>query len=232
MTPDQMKDASLLELYCMEAEAQAQVLDVGLLVLEREPGDTVQLEACMRAAHSLKGAARIVGLEDGVKVAHAMEDLLVAAQEGLLRLLPEQIDGLLQGTDLLRRVGLADAQQVPLPSQVERLVEHLQDLLGAAVPMLGRTPVVSEPVAATVETETPEELSAESRGRVLRVSAERLDDLLDMSGKSLVEFQRIQPLSDALLRLKRQQLQTLRTVEALREATLHSAIEARAGVAG
>jgi len=34
----------------------------------------------MRAAHSLKGAARIVDLADGVRVAHAMEDCFVAAQ--------------------------------------------------------------------------------------------------------------------------------------------------------
>ena len=36
----------------------------------------------MRAAHSLKGAARIVGLTVGVRVAHAMEDCFVAAQQG------------------------------------------------------------------------------------------------------------------------------------------------------
>ena len=36
----------------------------------------------MRAAHSLKGAARIVGLDAGVGVAHAMEDCFVAAQTG------------------------------------------------------------------------------------------------------------------------------------------------------
>jgi two-component system sensor histidine kinase and response regulator WspE len=42
----------------------------------------------MRAAHSLKGAARIVGMDAGVSVAHVMEDCLVAAQEGRLLLRP------------------------------------------------------------------------------------------------------------------------------------------------
>ena len=36
------------------------------------------VEEMMRAAHSLKGAARIVGLEPAVKVAHALEDVFVA----------------------------------------------------------------------------------------------------------------------------------------------------------
>ena len=75
MTPDEMRDASLLELFRLEAEAQAQVLSHGLMVLERKPTDAAQLEACMRAAHSLKGAARIVGIDAGVRVAHVMEDL-------------------------------------------------------------------------------------------------------------------------------------------------------------
>ena len=84
MTPEQMRDASLLELFSLEAEAQTQVLSAGLMALERIPGQADQLEACMRAAHSLKGAARIVGIDAGVSVAHVMEDCLVAAQEGRL----------------------------------------------------------------------------------------------------------------------------------------------------
>ena len=52
------------------------------------PGAPSQLEACMRAAHSLKGAARIVGLGVGVSVAHAMEDCFVAAQRGTLAAAP------------------------------------------------------------------------------------------------------------------------------------------------
>lgn len=104
MTPEQMRDASLLELFSLEAEAQTQVLNTGLIALERNPTQADQLEACMRAAHSLKGAARIVGVDAGVSVAHVMEDCLVAAQEGRLRLRGEHIDALLQGTDLLMRI--------------------------------------------------------------------------------------------------------------------------------
>ncbi|MGT2492948.1 Hpt domain-containing protein [Cupriavidus basilensis] len=105
MNPDQLRDASLLELFALEAQSQAEVLSAGLLSLERDPTAADQLEACMRAAHSLKGAARIVGLDGGVRVAHVMEDCLVAAQHGELRLRPVHIDALLHGTDLLLRLG-------------------------------------------------------------------------------------------------------------------------------
>jgi two-component system sensor histidine kinase and response regulator WspE len=103
MTPDDMRDASLIDLYKMEVRGQVQVLDSGLLALERDPAAATHLAACMRAAHSLKGAARIVGLEAPVRVAHAMEDRLVEAQAGRA-LDAGAIDMLLRGTDLLRNM--------------------------------------------------------------------------------------------------------------------------------
>lgn len=239
MTPDQMRDASLLDLFRLEAEAQKQVLDTGLLILERDPTNASQLEACMRAAHSLKGAARIVGLDHGVQVAHAMEDLLVAAQEGLLRLLPDHIDALLQGSDLLLRIGQAQ-QDAELEARVETVTTRLQVLLGNAVPALRVQPGESAAFVAEAKpvslTETPtttvappaEPVADERISRVLRVSAERFDHLIDLSGKSLVEFQRTKPLNDSLHRLKRQQESARRTLESLREHLLGTDLDASA----
>lgn len=239
MTPDQMRDASLLDLFRLEAEAQKQVLDTGLLILERDPTNASQLEACMRAAHSLKGAARIVGLDNGVQVAHAMEDLLVAAQEGLLRLLPDHIDALLQGSDLLLRIGQAQ-QDAELEARVETVTTRLQVLLGNAVPALRVQPGESAAFVAEAkqvslpETPTPtaappaEPVADERISRVLRVSAERFDHLIDLSGKSLVEFQRTKPLNDSLHRLKRQQESARRTLESLREHLLGTELDASA----
>ncbi|RQR89551.1 MULTISPECIES: hybrid sensor histidine kinase/response regulator [unclassified Burkholderia] len=107
-TDDDLMRLSLLDLFRDEAHTQTQALASGLLTLEHSPGDAPALEACMRAAHSLKGAARIVDLQDGVDVAHAMEECFVAAQRGELTLTTAHIDALLHGVDLLLRVGNAD----------------------------------------------------------------------------------------------------------------------------
>src|SRR5512132_3561777 len=95
---------SMLEMFRVEADAQVQSLTAGLLALERNPDATDHTEACMRAAHSLKGAARIVGLGVGVTVAHAMEDCFVAVQKGRIKLRQAQTDVLLRGVDLLMRI--------------------------------------------------------------------------------------------------------------------------------
>lgn len=128
MTPDQMRDASLFELFTLEAEAQTQVLSAGLLALERNPTQADQLEACMRAAHSLKGAARIVGVNAGVSVSHVMEDCLVEAQEGRLHLKPEHIDALLMGTDMLMRIATPGESSVG-QSDVDGYVALMTDLI-------------------------------------------------------------------------------------------------------
>ena len=84
MSGDDLSNFSMMELFRVEAEIQTAILTAGLLALERDPTAGDQLEACMRAAHSLKGAARIVNLNGSVTVAHAMEDCFVAAQQGQL----------------------------------------------------------------------------------------------------------------------------------------------------
>src|SRR5712691_8350774 len=98
---------SLLHLFSLEAETQTALLSDGLLTLEREPRNADSLETLMRAAHSLKGAARIVQLSTAERLAHVMEDCFVAAQEGRLVLTSEPIEVLLQGVDMLTRIGQA-----------------------------------------------------------------------------------------------------------------------------
>ncbi|KPG89331.1 chemotaxis protein CheA [Pseudomonas sp. RIT-PI-q] len=227
MTPEQMRDASLLELFSLEAEAQTQVLSAGLLALERDPTQADHLESCMRAAHSLKGAARIVGVDAGVSVAHVMEDCLVSAQEGRLYLRPEHIDALLQGTDLLMRI--ATPNNNPVPADIEAyvaLMARLLDPLALAAPI--STPIAPfmsapepEAPAPVVEGPTPvaepskNKRTTENGERVLRVTAERLNSLLDLSSKSLVETLRLKPHLATMQRLKRMQNNGLRALENL-----------------
>jgi two-component system sensor histidine kinase and response regulator WspE len=228
MTLDQMRDASLLELFSLEAEAQTQVLSAGLLALERDPTQAEHLESCMRAAHSLKGAARIVGIPAGVSVAHVMEDCLVSAQERRLVLRAEHIDALLQGTDLLTRI--ATPGNNVGAEDIEAYVALLGHLLEPAAAVSPATSPTIEISVEPVRVEMPELMSTpmepvepaprkkhvtEEGERVLRVTAGRLNSLLDLSSKSLVETQRLKPWLATLLRLKRQQGNGLRALEDL-----------------
>ncbi len=155
-----------------------------------------------------------------------MEDCLVSAQEGQLYLRPEHIDALLQGTDLLMRIATPNNNLTPADIEAYvALMAHVLDPLAPAEPLrVERQPEpppielpapVIEPPAAPVETPRKAKRTTENGERVLRVTAERSNSLLDLSSKSLVETQRLKPHLATMQRLKRIQNNGLRALENL-----------------
>ncbi len=111
-----MSDAdnfSMMDLFREEVRAHAATLNQGLLDLENDPANPQRIEPLMRAAHSIKGAARIVNIDAAVKLAHVLEDAFVAAQEGRIRISPADTDLLLQGADLLGSLSEITEEKVP-----------------------------------------------------------------------------------------------------------------------
>jgi two-component system, chemotaxis family, sensor histidine kinase and response regulator WspE len=223
-TPD-LSQASMLDLFRMEVDGQAQALTVGLLALERDPKAADQLERCMRAAHSLKGAARIVGLDAGVRITHAMEDCFVAAQQGRIVLRQAHIDELLRGVDLLRQMARTAEQDMDRwEAQKLGEVAAFLDALDRAV----AGPAVAQEVGPAPTTDRPQDESLSAAllgeqtgegqaGGVIRVTAENLNRLLGLAGESLVESRGFKSFADSLLRLKRFQDGLQRALDRLRE---------------
>lgn len=143
--PENLGHLSMLELFRAEAETQAAALTGGLLELERAPGARPPLELLMRAAHSIKGAARIVNLRAAVQVAHAMEDVFVAAQQGKLELRQPEVDLLLRGVDLV--VHLAKRTEGGIAKRETEQAGQIAQFLTAATNLLG--PVAAAPSVVT-----------------------------------------------------------------------------------
>lgn len=127
MSNQDMSNFSMMDLFRMEADTQVAILNENILLLENNPTSPAELESLMRAAHSLKGAARIVGLDAAVRVAHVMEDCFVAAQAGAIALdSPDKIDVMLRAIDLLAQISQIPETEIEnwLPinrSQIESL---------------------------------------------------------------------------------------------------------------
>ena len=149
---------SMLDLFRMEADGQTNVLTNGLLAMERGGGGDATIEAMMRAAHSIKGAAAIVGLDLVVQLAHAMEDAFVAAQNRLLELSPARIDVLLAGVDVILQVSAQSEAKVAawLVQNGERIGELLQSI-GAITHIHGAAPPAPSFYAGA---DDPDELAA------------------------------------------------------------------------
>lgn len=223
MTGVDLSQLSMRDLFRIEAQAQAEALTSGLLALEKNPTRADQLEACMRAAHSLKGAARIVDIGAGVIVAHAMEELFVSVQEGRTILTRRQIDLLLNGVDLIAAIGNVPDQPPGTPDPMEDAADSYVALLSAALEEDAEE-VVTDALTPEPAAETEEEAQSDpvfdqaASDRAMRVSSDTLNRLLDLAGESLVESRRLKPISQSLLRLKRMQSQAARAVDLLCDA--------------
>jgi chemotaxis protein histidine kinase CheA len=128
-------DPTLLELFRGEMETHVPTLTSGLLALEKDPHLPGQIEAIMRAAHSIKGAARIVGQELIGEIAHVMEDSFTAAGRGELTVSADLIDAMLRGVDLMQRLADGDSTaQADVPTMVKLLSDVREGKTAAAAP--------------------------------------------------------------------------------------------------
>ncbi|KWB66229.1 hybrid sensor histidine kinase/response regulator [Burkholderia ubonensis] len=241
---DDLSRLSLLELYREETRTQTQALSERLLALESGAPDAAALEACMRAAHSLKGAARIVGVPQGVDIAGRMEECFVAAQGGASALTAAQVDALLAGVDLLVRAGDPQAQPVA-PAEIETFAAALAaagdpgttQTLTAVPPPHDDVPRESGQPAREAaqfggDAAPPPAASAAdpaqsargvgantgaNTGAIRRVRADSLNRLLSLSGESLVESRWLKPFAESMLRVKRAQRDVARSLDTLVE---------------
>lgn len=229
---------SMMELFREEVRTHTAGLSENLLRLESEAATAQHLESLMRAAHSIKGAARIVGVEPAVQLSHALEEVFVAAQRGETRIVPADIDVLLRATDVLAELAQltgddAGGWSAKHEATIGQLTKDLRNLLARQMsePPAGKTPAppqpeqpVETPVPETKETtlELPAPEASAAAEAVVRVTAQSLTRLMGLAGEALVQGRWLQPFATALLKLKKQQdhLESVLDSLAVRAATV------------
>ncbi len=234
---DELGDFSMLELFRLEVDNQTTILNDGLLALEQDAQDAKQLEALMRAAHSIKGAARMVDITAGVELAHVMEDCFVAAQNGELILQPTQVDLLLKGVDQLIAISRQEADSEALSALCEQIghIDQISAITETAAPVETQPQIPEpepEPDAATAALETapepdnkpvpPQSASPPAANEeTVRVSSENLNRLVGLAGEVQVESRWLHPFSDSLLQVKHRQTELVGLLDRLND-NLHA----------
>ena len=200
-------------LFAMEAEQRLDALASQLLALEETGGDPELVASIFREAHTLKGAAAVVGLDEFSGVAHAMETVLEQLRSGDRLATPVLIDGVLAAVDGLRvmlpAVLAGDDQTevaAPLIAALAALAEHRTDLatsVDLAEPADDEEPIPPTPAAAPTAAEAtapapaaaPPTAAAPAAGRAdaetVRVPLSRLDELIRLVGESAAAHLRV-----------------------------------------
>jgi len=225
VSPD-LSGFSLWALFRGELETHAAALNQGLLALEQDPLALDQVKPLMRAAHSIKGAARVVQHGLAVEVAHAMEDRLVAAQEGARPLTPDDLQRLLEAVDYLERISPENEAEREARAEAERavgtaIVAALRQPPAAVARPAVATPappaavstsgaVAPAPPVAAPPAPEPTPPAAEppsvapAADRSIRLTAHTVTRLVGLVSDAVVSTRWLEPFSGNLLRLKTQ----------------------------
>ncbi len=91
-----------LKVFLQEVEEQLDLLDDGIVRLEREGDNADLLQEIFRAAHTLKGSSGMLGFQRMAALTHAMEDALDRIRRGAIRVTPVLVDALLGSLDGLK----------------------------------------------------------------------------------------------------------------------------------
>ncbi|MDD3149468.1 MAG: hybrid sensor histidine kinase/response regulator [Candidatus Gastranaerophilales bacterium] len=94
----------ILNIFREEGEEIVQRLNQNLLKLESNPTNANIISELFRDAHSIKGSARMTGLNDIQALAHKLEDILGYAKEEKLTITPAIVDTLCKTVDCISSI--------------------------------------------------------------------------------------------------------------------------------
>ena len=98
----EIQDPELLKDFIEEAKEHLSSIEMNMLGLETNPGDTEAINAVFRPFHSIKGVAGFLNLLEIHILSHEVENLLDAARSGKLVVTDTVIDLVLVATDILK----------------------------------------------------------------------------------------------------------------------------------
>jgi len=174
-------DEELLDLFLEEGQELLEHSDDLLQQLRENPEDPQLVTALQRDIHTVKGSARMAGLNPVGELAHVLEDLLENIAGGQQQATTASLDTLEAGCDHLHAMLDAVEKRQPLPVQ-----SALAELAGAEEMGQGAPTAASRP-------ELDEAGEARTgRSSSIRLASERLEELLNFAGEVSIFRSRIE----------------------------------------
>ncbi len=151
----------------------------GLTALAANTGDAEVINTLFRAAHTIKGSARMIKLTTVTETAHKLEDVLGALRDGQIAVTPRLIDLMSKAADALSSLvdRVADGQELPPPdADLCAALTQASTLDGdAPAPVVAAPPVAIH--APPVESSSDVQFRAPD---TVRLHLSKLDDLIKL----------------------------------------------------
>ena len=199
-------DPELVATFRAEVDDRLTSLKEGLLKLEEARSPRQLVISLFRDAHTVKGSAKMIGLDGVVAVAHKAEDVLGSLRDGRLKVRKDLVDLLLVASDAISRA-LPGADAPVTEDSLLAVVAALDAALAGEDP-------VTVPQLARPEEDAPEVDVERTRrsGDSVRVPATRVHDLLDDVGEAELDVRRVARIAGSIGSLAEQHLDVSRVL--------------------
>lgn len=237
-----MTDSELLSIFWAEVGDYLQTLNNALLQVEMTYGQDRAniLKEMNRVAHSMKGAARAVGIKTIETIAHYMEEVFQIALKDGKEIPPNAADILYDGLDIIQNIMEGEENSAEMVAEV---LTHLERIVGAMSGAIAQDETTHDDDSVEIMALTPEEvrlspsslaipsatltletaeinptLLFKSIEETIRVPVYKLDRLMAESSELLVAKLQGEEHLQRILQLRRRQSRWLRDWRNVRAA--------------
>ncbi|QWR76572.1 hybrid sensor histidine kinase/response regulator [Candidatus Magnetomonas plexicatena] len=152
-----IEDAELRDIFKAETEEHLQKLEDGLVQFEQAPDTPGLLEELFRESHSLKGSARLMGVDKIELVSHTLEDMLVKAKRGTTKLSTVSVNSIYKCLDVIKALLHEALTGETANINIIHVIEELKGERASSPP-----PVKPNPEPPKAQTQTPSPAKPES----------------------------------------------------------------------
>ena len=211
--------------FVTEAREHVDFLARSIVELETKPDDLSSMAEVKRAAHTLKGSARMLKYTSISKVAHKLEDIFIAIMEEKVAVGPGIADVLLLLVDYIKVAIEAIAKGDDEPEITSAIEEAAENALSGNFILKVKE---DEPEAAPTPAKAKEKEPPKSESIVdetLRVSVPSLDLVLDSIGEARLDQRVLDALTVDATRRGRRILGTIATDKQEHSTFLRNQVE-------
>lgn len=201
--------AELQAIFKAECDEHLSALNGLLMTLEKRPDDADALNETFRRVHSVKGAARMVGLQGIEAIAHSLEAMLALVRDGSRKLSKRDLEVLFEGADAITEfMGTSTGRTLDDP-RVREVLKKITPTNGSAAVKTAAPGTPDAELAAVgldaaglaadrldaiglaaiddpiIATPSAIEIAVESAaaGEMVRVAADKIDKLIALRGE-------------------------------------------------
>ncbi len=196
MSSDFNADPNLLARFREEVDTYLLILQQDLISLEHDKDNPELLREIMRAAHTIKGNAQMMGFRQIARIMHSLEDITAAMRNREMEVDQQVNDLLFEAIDMVDILTKAQLSRQEIPIDPEELIARLEQLKPkSATPSQphdngaeadATSPTTANPPTTSPTTETAGSAIVSVQDQSVRVRIERLDALMSLSGEMVI----------------------------------------------